>query len=81
MQLAANWSTLGRMATGLTLRLARRAVDGEAVLDSAPTRFARPLGSARVFEGGFYSRRLIDDMAARVPGATPSFKCTAGDLR
>ncbi|MBP7080199.1 MAG: DUF1298 domain-containing protein [Rhodocyclaceae bacterium] len=72
MQLAANWSTLGRMATGLTLRLARRAVDGEAVLDSAPTRFARPLGSARVFEGGFYSRRLIDDMAARVPGATPS---------
>lgn len=72
VQLAANWSTLGRLATGLSLRLARRAVDGQAVLGSPPTRFAHPLGSARVFEGSFYPRRLIDEMAAAVPGATSS---------
>ncbi|MBL0075711.1 MAG: DUF1298 domain-containing protein [Rhodocyclaceae bacterium] len=72
LQLVTHWSTLGRLATGLTLRLAKRAVDGDAVLDSPPTRFARPLGAARVFDGGFYPRQLIARMAAQVPGATAS---------
>jgi WS/DGAT/MGAT family acyltransferase len=72
LQLVANWSTLGRIAAGLSLRLMRRAVDGESVSGSPSTRFAAPLSSSRVFDGGFYSRELLEKYAAEVPGATVS---------
>lgn len=70
VQLAANWSTLGRIAAGLTIRLARRAVDGESVTGTPTTRFAAPLTQSRVFDGGFYSLGLMQRYAAEVPGAT-----------
>ncbi len=70
VQLAANWSTLGRIAAGLTIRLARRAVDGESVTGTPTTRFAAPLTQSRVFDGGFYSLDLMQRYAAEVPGAT-----------
>lgn len=72
LQLASNWSTLGRIATGLVLRLARRAIDGESVSGTPSTRFAAPLSSSRVFDGGFYPRALLEKYAAEVPGATVS---------
>lgn len=72
LQLATRYRTLGKIAAGLGFRLLRRAVDGEPVSGSATTRFANPLGRARIFEGGFYSRALIERFAAEVPGATPS---------
>jgi diacylglycerol O-acyltransferase len=72
LQMAARYRTLGKIAAGLGFRLMRRAVDGEPVSGSATTRFAKPLGRARIFEGGFYARSLIERFAAEVPGATPS---------
>ena len=73
LQLASNWGTLGRIATGLALRLARRAVDGESVSGTPSTRFAAQLGSSRVFDGGFYPRALLDKYAAEVPGGPRYF--------
>lgn len=72
VQLVTNWSTLGRIAAGLAIRLARKAVDGESISGTPSTRFAAPLSQTRVFEGGFYSRSLIESYAAEVPGATTS---------
>jgi len=72
VQLVANWSTLGRIAAGLAIRMARRAVDGETVMGTPNTRFDAPLSQTRVFEGGFYPRSLIEAYAAQVPGATLS---------
>lgn len=72
VQLAANWSTLGRIAAGLAIRLARRAIDGESVMGTPTTRFDAPLSQSRVFEGSFYDRSLIEEYAAQVPGATVS---------
>ena len=72
VQLVSNWSTLGRIAAGLVLRMARKAVDGESVMGTPTTRFAAPLTQSRVFEGGFYPRKLLESYAAEVPGATVS---------
>ncbi|MBF7729253.1 wax ester/triacylglycerol synthase domain-containing protein [Pseudomonas sp. N040] len=71
-QLITNWGSLGKVAAGLAIRLAHRAVDGESVSGAPTTRFAAPLSSSRVFEGGFYDLALLERYAALVPGATVS---------
>ena len=70
VQLVTNWSTLGRVAAGLAIRMTRRAIDGESVTGTPTTRFAAPLTQSRVFEGGFYPRSLLESYAAEVRGAT-----------
>lgn len=70
LQLLTNYGTIGKLAAGLAIRLTRAAVAGEPLADNATTRFSGKLGPARVFGGGFYSRKLVDDFAAEVPGAT-----------
>jgi hypothetical protein len=52
--------------------MTHRAVDGESVSGAPTTRFAAPLSSSRIFEGGFYDRALLERYAASVPGATLS---------
>lgn len=71
LQSANNLRTLSKIATRLSIRLARNAVDSESA-DQAPTRFAQEVSSARVFEGTFYSRELINEYCSAVPGATPT---------
>ena len=69
MQSASNFRTLTKILTRLSIRLAQNAVEGEGP-GTTSSRFARPLSAARVFEGAFYPRQLIEDYARAVPGAT-----------
>lgn len=69
LQSASNIRTLSKIATRLSIRLAQDAVESETA-NSPPGRFAQPLTPARVFEGGFYPRALIEDYLREVPGAT-----------
>ncbi len=71
LQSANNLRTLSKIATRLSIRLARNVVEGED-LDRPPSRFAQELTSARVFEGAFYPRELIENYCSAVPGATPT---------
>jgi hypothetical protein len=48
--------------------VAQEAVEGEH--SAAQNRFAAPLSAARVFDGGFYPRQLIEDYRQLVPGAS-----------
>ena len=69
-QSLANVRTLMKIGTRMSVNTAQTMIEGdEAVI--AP-RFARPLTSARVFDGSFYDRKLLDDYVAQVPGATMS---------
>jgi WS/DGAT/MGAT family acyltransferase len=69
LQSASNFRTLSKIATRLSIRMAQDAVEGENS-GKAASRFAAPLNPARVFEGGFYPRQLIEDYCRLVPGAT-----------
>ncbi len=71
LQSASNLRTLSKILTRLSIRAAQRAVEGQDG-DRTSARFSAPLGSARVFEGAFYPRRLVDDYASLVPGASVS---------
>ena len=70
VQSANNLPTLAKIVTRLSIRAAGRAVGADSLSDVPVTRFARPLTSSRVFEGGFYSRQTLDGYAGLVPGAT-----------
>ena len=69
VQSASNFRTLTKVLARLSIRLAQNAVEGEGP-GTTSSRFARPLSAARVFEGAFYPRQLIEDYARAVPGAT-----------
>ena len=69
LQSASNLRTLSKILTRLSIRIAQQAVEGENP-GGPSARFAVPLGSARVFEGGFYPRKLMDDYIQLVPGAS-----------
>jgi diacylglycerol O-acyltransferase len=69
LQSVANFRTLSKILTRLSIRLAHNVAEGDAPGQSA-SRFAQPLSSARVFEGGFYPRAVFDNYLQRVPGAT-----------
>ena len=71
LQSVSNMRTISKFATRLSIRMAQDAVEGE-LSSSASNRFANPLSSARVFEGTFYPRKIIEDYARLVPGATTS---------
>ena len=69
LQSASNFRTLSKIATRMSIRIAQDAVEAE-FAGANSNRFAGPLSSARVFDGAFFSRKLIDDYTALVPGAT-----------
>ena len=69
LQSTNNMRTLSKIVTRLSIRMAQDAVEGEQSGDTS-NRFSQPLSAARVFEGTFYPRQLIDDYAQLVPGAT-----------
>ena len=69
LQSASNFRTLTKVLTRLSIKLAQNMAEGDAARD-APSRFAQPLSSARVFEGAFYPRALFDKYLDSVPGAT-----------
>ena len=69
LQSASNFRTLSKIFTRLSIRMAQNAVEGEGPGATA-SRFTQPLSAARVFEGAFYPRKLIDDYTRAVPGAT-----------
>jgi len=71
LQSVSNFRTLSKIMTRLSIRMAQNLADGETT-GQPSTRFAQPLGSARVFEGAFYPRRVFDNYLRRVPGATLS---------
>ncbi len=64
-----NYRLISRMLTRASVRVARKFIEGETLADVPATRFGGHLGSARVFEGMFYSRKPFDELAAQVPGA------------
>ena len=66
---ASNLRTISKIATQLTIRMAQGAVEGESS-GGAVSRFSRPLTTARVFDGAFYPREIIENYARIVPGAT-----------
>ena len=70
LQSASNMRTLSKIATRMSIRMAQEAVEGES--SGLLNRFAAPLSSARVFEGSFYPRQLIEDYMRLVPGASSS---------
>ena len=61
-----NARTLSRIATRMYLATAQDIIEGEETIP----RFSQPLTPARVFEGGFYPRELLENYAAEVPGAS-----------
>ena len=69
LQSASNMRTLSKIVTRLSIRLAQQAVEREDG-DRPSSRFSAPLGSARVFEGAFYPRSLMEDYIRLVPGAS-----------
>jgi diacylglycerol O-acyltransferase / wax synthase len=69
MQSASNFRTLSKIATRFSIRFARDVVEGE-LSGNPPSRFAGSISAARVFEGAFYPRELIEDYTRLVPGAT-----------
>jgi WS/DGAT/MGAT family acyltransferase len=70
LQSASNMRTLSKIATRMSIRMAQEAVEGEPA--GLVNRFSEPLSSARVFEGSFYPRQLIEDYMRLVPGASSS---------
>lgn len=69
IQSASNLRTLSKIVTRLSIRAAQQAIEKQSN-EQPSSRFAAPLGSARVFEGAFYPRQLIEDYIGLVPGAT-----------
>jgi diacylglycerol O-acyltransferase len=69
MQSASNLKTLSKIATRLSIRMARKAINDESAGDGV-SRFAASPNAARVFEGSFYPRQLFEDYVKLVPGAT-----------
>ena len=69
-QSLSNYRRVSKLLTRACLRVVRKYAEGETLSDVPATRFGGKLGSARVFEGMFYSRQLFDDLADRVPDAT-----------
>jgi WS/DGAT/MGAT family acyltransferase len=69
LQSVSNLRAISKFATRVSIRLAQGMVEAESS-GSASNRFANPLSAARVFEGTFYPRQLIEDYARIVPGAT-----------
>jgi hypothetical protein len=57
------------MATRLSIRMAQGVVEGESS-GSTASRFSKPVSAARVFEGAFYPRKLVEEYVDLVPGAT-----------
>lgn len=69
IQSASNLKTLSKIATRLSIRMARKAMTDQPAAGSI-NRFAVPPNTTRVFEGAFYPRQLIEDYVQLVPGAT-----------
>jgi diacylglycerol O-acyltransferase / wax synthase len=68
-QSTGNLRTLSKIATRLSIRLARDMMEAESSANP-PNRFANSVSAARVFEGAFYPRELIQDYTRLVEGAT-----------
>ena len=51
------------------MRGLRRITSSNAVKKEQDTRFAAAPGPARVFEGGFYKGKVLQDFISQVPGA------------
>ena len=68
-QSTSNLRTLSKILTRVSIRLARNVVESDNP-DSPPSRFAQVVSAARVFEGTFYPRSLIEDYCQSVPGST-----------
>ena len=60
---------ISRQLARATMRRLSRVTSSKNVEDEHDTRFAAAPGSARVFEGGFYQRKILDDFMAQVTGA------------
>ena len=60
---------ISRQVTKATVSRLRRATSSRSEEDEQDTRFASAPGPARVFEGGFYKYKVLQDFIAQVPGA------------
>jgi WS/DGAT/MGAT family acyltransferase len=71
LQSAVNFRMLTKILTRMWIRAAQNMAEGDPA-NTAISRFAQPLSSARVFEGGFFPRAVFDNYLRRVPGASLS---------
>jgi len=60
---------ISRQLAKATSRGLRRVTSSRQIDEENDTRFASSPGPARVFEGGFYKRKILEDFVAQVPGA------------
>jgi hypothetical protein len=68
-QSISNYRLISKLLARAGVRTLRKIINKETFADVAATRFGGKLGSARVFEGGFYPREHFDRLAAEVPSA------------
>ena len=68
-QSISNYRLVSKLVTRGVVRAVRKYISDETFADVAPTRFGGQLGSARVFGGDFYPRKVFDQLAAMVPAA------------
>ncbi len=76
-QSVVNFRTVSKIMTRMSIRLAHRLVSGETLSGNPETRFGGQLTASRVFEGGFYSRTILDDYVSQISGATPTHAIAA----
>jgi WS/DGAT/MGAT family acyltransferase len=60
---------ISRQLARVGMRGLRRMTSSTSTDDNEDTRFAASPGAARVFEGGFYKRKILEDFISQVPGA------------
>ena len=70
IQSAGNFRQASRWSAKFGLRMAQKTLDRDSNKEQAAPRFGRDLGTARVFEGGFYDKGLLEEFARKVPGST-----------
>ncbi len=61
--------TISGQLAKIGMRGLRRITSSAPAEDEQDTRFASSPGPARVFEGGFYEHKLLEDFVSQVPGA------------
>ncbi len=65
-----HFRTFSGIMTRMSIRVAHKMLHGETLSGNPETRFGGPLTPSRIFEGGFYSRKILDDYISKIPGAT-----------
>jgi diacylglycerol O-acyltransferase len=68
-QSISNYRLVSKLLARGVVRAVRKYISDETFLDVAPTRFGGQLGTARVFGGDFFPRKVFDQLAAMVPSA------------